>query len=505
MIEKYQYKDFDIEIFDNQKKHNFILQKVKKFIKSKKKNELKKFLEALNENYAIILNSKKISFGITDHIASLPVFFDKKKKIFAFKNSKFKDYQNINKLAFETLSRAGYCINNQTLIKHIHQLSSGTIMDSLGNITKYFEYLPNKQINFSFKDLDNCLNDIFSNYKKFLKKGSKIYLSLSAGKDSRLIAAKLKEHNFSNVICYSYGAKHSNDYKISKQVAKKFNFKHHFIEINKKKSFEIFKSKLRDDYWNDFFNINCLPNMQDFYALYILKEKKILQGKNNYFINGQTADFLTGAHLLNEKKPNELIKKFYLKNFTLLNQSKINSDIIKILQKDYLKISKIYRLKKNFNHNFIFLNKWEYEERQSKFILQQQRAYEFFNQNWLLPFWEKKFINFWKNINFNNLKNQKFYKDYLIDYDLNQCFSQIVNEYNVKQFGKYNLVIRLLANILRFFVGKKIAYNLFLIFNINNYHFFSLGTFFYIKNILYIRNINSIYLQKWLKKIKLNF
>ena len=78
MIEKYQYKDFDIEIFDNQKKHNFILQKVKKFIKSRKKNELKKFLEALNENYAIILNSKKISFGITDHIASLPVFFDKK-------------------------------------------------------------------------------------------------------------------------------------------------------------------------------------------------------------------------------------------------------------------------------------------------------------------------------------------------------------------------------------------------------------------------------------------
>ena len=139
MIEKYQYKDFDIEIFDNQKKHNFILQKVKKFIKSKKKNELKKFLEALNENYAIILNSKKISFGITDHIASLPVFFDKKKKIFAFKNSKFKDYQNINKLAFETLTRAGYCINNQTLIKHIHQLSSGTIMDSLGNITKYFD------------------------------------------------------------------------------------------------------------------------------------------------------------------------------------------------------------------------------------------------------------------------------------------------------------------------------------------------------------------------------
>ena len=505
MIEKYQYKDFNIEIFDNQKKHLFILNNIKKFINSKNKNNLKIFFKTLNENYAIILNSRKISFGITDQIASLPIFFDKTKKIFSFESTKINDYQNINKLAFETITRTGYCINNQTLLTHIHQLSPGTIMDSFGNITKYFEYLPNKQINYSPNDLDKCLNDIFINYKKIILKGSKIYLSLSAGKDSRLIAAKLKEHNFVNVICYSYGVKHSNDYKISKEVAKKFNFKYYFIEINKKKSFDIFKSKLRNKYWNNFFNINCIPNMQDFYALYILKEKKILQGKNNFFINGQTADFLTGAHLINDKKPNDLIKKFYLKNFTLLNQSKISTNIIKILHKDYYKISKIYSSKKIFNQNYIFLNKWEYEERQSKFILQQQRCYEFFNQNWLLPFWEKKFINFWRNINFNSLKNQNFYKEYLMYYDLNQCFSKIQYEYNVKQFGKYNFIIRLLANILSFFVGKRIAYNLFLIFNINNYHFFSLGVFFYIKNILYIRNINSIYLQKWIKKIKLNF
>ena len=504
MIKKYQYKNFDIEIFDNQKQHLFILKKIKKFIDSKKKYELKLFLQNLNENYAIILNSKKISFGITDQIASLPVFFDNKKKIFTFKNLKITNYKNINKLAFESIIRAGYSINNQTLLKHVYQLSPGTIMNSLGNITKYFEYLPNKQINYNYKQFDKCLNDIFINYKNVLNKDSIIYLSLSAGKDSRLIAAKLKEHNFSNVICYTYGTKYSNDYKISKLIANKLNFKHYFIEINNKKSFDIFKSKLRNKYWNIYYNINCIPNMQDFYALYILKEKKILKGNNNFFINGQTADFLTGAHLMNYKSTNLLIKKFYIKNFSILNQSKINSNIFKILHDYYIQISREFKSKKNFNQKYIFLNKWEYEERQSKFILQQQRCYEFFNQNWLLPFWEKKFINFWRNINFIDLKNQKFYKGYLLNYDLNYCFSKIPIEYNVNQFGNLNLVIRILANILKFFVGKKIAYNLFLIFSINNYHFFSLGNFFYIKNILYIRNINSIYLQKWIKKIKSN-
>ena len=87
MIKKYQYKKFDIEIFDNQKQHLFILKKIKKFIDFKKKYELKFFLQTLNENYAIILNSKKISFGITDQIASF--CFDNK-KIFV---QKFENYK----------------------------------------------------------------------------------------------------------------------------------------------------------------------------------------------------------------------------------------------------------------------------------------------------------------------------------------------------------------------------------------------------------------------------
>ena len=88
MIEKYQYKDFNIEIFDNQKKHLIILKQIKKFIISKKIYKLKEFLKTLNEHYAIILNSQKISFGITDHISSLPIFFNTKKKYFYLKIQK---------------------------------------------------------------------------------------------------------------------------------------------------------------------------------------------------------------------------------------------------------------------------------------------------------------------------------------------------------------------------------------------------------------------------------
>ena len=36
-------------------------------------------------------------------------------------------------------------------------------------------------------------------------KDKKIYLALSAGDDSRLIACYLKKYNFKNVECFSYG------------------------------------------------------------------------------------------------------------------------------------------------------------------------------------------------------------------------------------------------------------------------------------------------------------
>lgn len=474
------------------------------FLKQKKLNKFIKFLNSLDGNYGIIIDSSLLNYGITDHISSYPIFYNKKKSKFEFLINKIKD-KNLNQYGLSYFTKTGYFPEFSSLDINICQLSPGIIMNSNNEKHYHYEYLPSKSKFGNIHELNDCLDDIFLSYKKILNKNDKIFLSLSAGKDSRLLAAKLKEHKFDNVICYTYGVKNSNDFKISKEISKKLDFKHIFIDINNSLSKKIFNSNDRRRYWDKFFQNSCVPNMQDFFSIYLLKIRGLLNNNNNYFLNGQTADFLTGAQIIKEKSKEKFLNKFYLKHFSIMNQETIDKHILKKLDQFYDDISSRVSFKDSFKLNIIFQNYWEYNNRQSKFILQQQRSYDFFHQNWLLPFWDIRFVNFWKNINEGDLIDQKLFVKYLRFYNYKNIFDEIPYEYNVNQFPKYSFFIKIMANILSLFLNKRVSYNFFLSFNINSYHYLALGFKFYLKNIKKIRNINSLYLIKWLKEKKINY
>ena len=72
---------------------------------------------------------------------------------------------------------------------------------------------------------------------------------------------------------------------------------------------------------------------------------------------------------------------FNNKHFSLLNQKNDISDIYKSIKKEYDYIKNRYLNNKEIKVNYAFSKLLEFNNRQSKFILQQQRCYEFFNQN----------------------------------------------------------------------------------------------------------------------------
>ena len=95
----------------------------------------------------------------------------------------------------------------------------------------------------------------------------------------------------------------------------------------------------------------------------------------------------------------------------------------------------------------------EYENRQSKFVTNCQRIYEFYNLKWLLPLWDKSFINFWSSVPLNFKQNQKLYKDTLNELNMGNVWGK---NFEFKNFVTPNWirVLRFIFKCYFLFLGK---------------------------------------------------
>ena len=95
-----------------------------------------------------------------------------------------------------------------------------------------------------------------------------------------------------------------------------------------------------------------------------------------------------------------IIKHFRINNFNSL--STIERNLIK------------ERIKNSFSSNNKFDNDYakelfqyfDWSERQSKFIINSVRVYDFFNFDWALPFWDLEIVNFWRKNTFFTKERQ---------------------------------------------------------------------------------------------------
>src|SRR5690606_23049062 len=213
---------------------------------------------------------------------------------------------------------------------------------------------------------------------------------LSGGHDSRLIINYLYKLGQKNVICFSYGTKNSIQAHISKQTADAVGYPWFFVEYKEEKWGKLFNSGIIDKYIDYAFNGVSTPHLQDFLAVFELKEKNIIK-ENDVFLPGHTLGFITGSHLNHEdficNSRRSAIKRVYKK--FVRNNNIINDDIIS-------SITSIFDSALIEPENFQEYFNWQ--ERQAKFICNSIRVYDFFGFESKLPFWDKVLVEFWLNI-----------------------------------------------------------------------------------------------------------
>lgn len=138
----------------------------------------------------------------------------------------------------------------------------------------------------------------------------------------------------------------------------------------------------------------------------------------------------------------------------------------------------------------------EFENRQTKYVVNSQRIYDFYNINWLLPLWNKSFIKFWEEVPMQYKINQKLYKDTLRELNLGGVWTK---DFNVDYYlsPKWMQMIRFFFKIIFLFIGKnkwRVFERKYLNYWTENiYGFSSINYFKFIRNKNIPRNYVSIY------------
>ncbi len=485
--------------------------------KSIDKKKITKYLLNKNTNSSLIFFSSNVFIAFTSISRDFPIFLKKKKDYLIISNDIYKlmtDGYNIDKQSLAEFYSCGYVLQDRTLAHKIYSLGPAEIIygdkeNSKISRSKYFEYHKSlKKRNLSEKEFFSIFNEILDNiFNDLIDEvgDSPIYIPLSGGLDSRLVLSKLCEKKVKNIHCFSYGLKNNSDALKAKKICEHLDVRWDFFEFRKAEFRSMYFSQFKKNYDKFADNFSVLPNYQDIFFLRNMQIKNFFK-KNAYIINGQSGDFNSGMHIpsclykLDQNSASKdyevLISQIIHKHFNL---SKNTKHFPKMNFKDSLKLN-LDKIEGNFLSDIYEC--WEYEERQCKYVVNGQRAYEYLNLNWYLPLWHSEFVKFWTTVPLKYRFRQNLYRNFLNQWNYKNLF-EALNKPVTAFTGYQENLVKLLSFSLGVIMNKKKKNQI-----LNYLDYFSrLGVFYQIFNFSYfiknrsrVKNAIPFHIEEWLKK-----
>jgi len=423
------------------------------FLDVDNENKFQKKLLNANGIFFVIIQKNESVFFATDRTRTFPLFYTiENKKLYISDDTYYlrdKFNKKIDNLSSQEYLATGYVTGKETLLENIYQVQAGEYIIYKNNILNnnyYSDYITigvsSKSFNHLKQDFLDILDRTILRLIKFAD-GKQIVVPLSGGYDSRLIVSLLKIHNYENVFCFTYGSKDSFEVDISEKVAKELSYKWYFIEYNEQ---TIHPNYIETNEFNNYFkyasNHVSKPHLQDYFALKYLKENKIIKD-DAIIVPGHSGDFLGGSHINKTKIvsfTNIIIDSIIQKHYTFNDLSSKDMKDVKYKKLDYLKAS-FCSIDDNFN----------LKERQSKFIVNANRVYEFFDYQHMISLWDNELISFFKSLPLEYKVNSYFYEKIIID-----DIFKTLNVGYVKNIKKDKSLLAGLKNIIKIIIPKSI-------------------------------------------------
>ncbi|WP_445006036.1 asparagine synthase-related protein [Halomonas mongoliensis] len=395
-------------------------------------HEISKVLEQQNGFYALVWEQGGKLYAAVDHIRSIPLYYGIKGDAFFLSDNAEWVRKKVGNIVMDELSKeefqlTGYVTGQETLYPDVKQLQAGEFLSINTNVCtpqlkteRYYRFLHTEPENFDeqalYHQLDAAALASIDNLISYAN-GRQIVIPLSGGYDSRLIASLLKRRGYKNILTFTYGVPGNKESAYSKKVADALGLKWHFIEYSNELWSEIWKTDERWEYQKWASGWSSLSHVQDWLAVKILKQNAIVE-QDCIFVPGHTGDFISGGHVpdnaIKDKKASclELFETIYKKHYSLapstgLSERGLHEWSDRILEKTEQAV--IWNGQDLANA----FEKWEWQERQAKFICNSVRVYEFYGYDWWLPLWDMNFCRFWQGVPLEIRKGREWYISYV--------------------------------------------------------------------------------------------
>ncbi len=431
-----------------------------------KSNELIKYVNNLNGNFGIIFSFKKNFIAITDRINSKKIYYFQKNNHFIIsnnpnliiKNQIFKKYYSYNYDAILEIAMSGYAIDNETIINNLFKLRQSEIFFFDKEIYRlnYFKFnnqplYRSKSLTFLRKKFNEIL---LNNIENIVSRSDsrEIVLSISAGKDSRLLSAAFKKIGYKNLKLLSYGHPNAFESRTGKKIAEKLDYQFVQIPITIKSQKDFFRSTVFNEYKEKTNTFSSMTFLQDISSFYYAKKSNLIH-KDSIIVNGNGGDFLSGGHLINVNNYKNTIKSFIDKHYTLWKVLRNDKNDKKILNKLSLQL--------NYYQNYKEINKNEYSyileflNRQCNYVINMQHSYDFLKLDWRVPLWDNNIIDFWLSVDQTLKINQNLYNQIIFSNNWSNLFSTIdINNPKSEIFPRWLIPLRNLSKLFFIFLGK---------------------------------------------------
>lgn len=435
---------------------------------------LMRSIEAWPGHFACIVETANYVLAFVDRIRSYPVVYRTEIGEQQVSNSPYALASTGRLVLDETASlelrTANYVTGARTLFQGVMQLQPGEAIlfckdGSMPVHCKYTSYQTNELVNRTEASLieehDAAISAIFRRVADEAD-GCEIWIPLSAGLDSRLVLAKLKDLGFPRLRTFSYGPPGNDDAKGASVVARELGVPWTFIPYTKREIRDFFWSEERKAYWRFAACGTSVPFMVDEFALrQLISTRELLDPSKAIVINGQSGDFTSGGHLLGK----------HLDQLDPENRYPLSLIVGSILKKHYgqrrcsdeekrlfaqLVMDKIGVTDGEYQGQELakFYEFWEAEERQAKYVVNGQRSYDYVGLQWRLPLWDRELFNFWRKVPYRFKIGQSLYKAYLRS--TNYCGVFKDREFSVENFHGWGRAIFPIARLAGLVAGQDV-------------------------------------------------